>query len=142
MKMVDANILLYAVNRDAPHHVRARSWWEEALGGDETIGLAWTVLLAFLRIATLPAAFRSPLTPRQAMDEVTAWLAHPNTQLVAETERHWDILRALLPEAQTSGNLVPDAHLASIALGHAACLASCDSDFARFPGLRWENPLA
>ncbi len=142
MKLVDLNVLLYAVNRDAPHHAAARPWWEAALSGDEPIGLAWIVLLGFLRLATKPQVFPEPLTPDQAMDRVEVWLRHPKTRLVRETEEHWRILKQLLEETGTVGNLTTDAHLATLAISHGATLVSCDADFGRYRHLRWENPAS
>ncbi|MBI3464097.1 MAG: type II toxin-antitoxin system VapC family toxin [Planctomycetes bacterium] len=142
MKIVDLNVLLYAVNRDAAHHARVRTWWENALGGEEPVGLAWVVLLGFLRLSTSPRVFTNPLTPEEAVDRVDAWLAHPNTVLIAETDNHWSILRQLLSDAGTAGNLTTDAHLASLAIAQNAVLASCDADFARFARLRRENPCS
>lgn len=142
MKLVDLNVLLYAVNRDAPRHDAARSWWEAALSNDEPIGLAWIVLLGFLRLATNAQVFPEPLTPNQAMDRVEIWATHPKTRLVGETEEHWRILKELLEETGTAGNLTTDAHLAALAISHGATLVSCDADFGRFRHLRWENPVA
>jgi len=142
MKLVDLNVLLYAVNRDAPHHEAARSWWEAALSDDETIGLPWIVLLGFLRLATNAQVFPEPLTLDQAMGRVDAWLRHPKTRLLGETQEHWRILKELLHETGTAGNLTTDAHLAALAISHGATLVSCDADFGRYRHLRWENPLS
>jgi len=141
MKIVDVNILLYAVNPDASHHDRIIGWWEKVLNGDETIGLAWAVVLGFLRVSTNPRAFPEPLTPERAVDQIDAWLALDVVSPVAETRDHWRILRGLVTETGVAGNLAADAHLAALAVTHGATLASCDGDFARFQGLRWENPL-
>ena len=140
MKLVDLNVLLYAVNRDAPQHEKVRSWWEMALAADEPVGLPWIVLLGFLRLATNPRVFARPLTLEQAIDRGEAWLNHANIRVVAETQEHWRILMELLADAGTAGNLTTDAHLASLAISHGATLVSCDADFGRFQHLRWENP--
>ena len=142
MKIIDANLLLYAVNEDSPRHDRARRWLEEALSGPETVGFAWTVLLAFLRLSTRTVVFPSPLTLGKAFDLVASWLDQPCATIVHPTERHADLLRDLLVPLGTAGNLTSDAHLAALAIGHGAELCSCDSDFGRFPGLRWTDPLA
>jgi uncharacterized protein len=142
MKIVDLNVLLYAINRDSPHHDRVRRWWESTLSGDEPVGLTWVVLLGFLRLATNPRVFPHPLSPNDALARLDTWLAHPNTVVVSEAEQHWGILRTLLSETGASGNLTTDAHLASLAIANGATLASCDADYGRFPKLRWENPAA
>ena len=142
MKLVDLNVLLYAINRDAPRHEMIRSWWEKTLAGDEPVGLAWVVVLGFLRLATNARVFAKPLSSDEAIERVEAWLAHPNLRVVIETEEHWRILKELLAEAGAAGNLTTDAHLASLAISHGATLASCDADFGRFGALRWENPTA
>lgn len=141
MKVVDLNVLLYVVNENAPHHQVLLNWWENAVNGDESVGLPWVVLLGFLRIATNPKIFPNPLEPTTATSKIDTWLSLANTYLVREKDGHWEILRTLLADAGTAGNLTTDAHLATLAISHGAVLVSCDSDFARFQGLRWENPL-
>jgi hypothetical protein len=142
VKVVDLNLLLYAVNSDAPHHERARAWWEALLESDEQVGLAWVVILGFLRLSTRPGVFPSPLTPNQALDVVDSWLGHPSVATVGPTARHWPILRGLIGSAGTAGSLTTDAHLAAIAVEYSATLCSADNDFARFqPALRFLNPL-
>ncbi len=141
MKIVDLNVLLYAVNSDAPHHQRVRGWWEHALSGDETIGLPWAVVVGFLRVATNPKVFPHPLTPETAIGQIDAWLAHEVASPVMETREHWRTLRELVADAGVAGNLAADAHLAALVMTHGATLVSCDADFARFGNLRWENPL-
>ena len=140
MKLIDLNVLLYVINEDSVHHAPVLAWWEQALNGDEPLGLPWIVLLGFVRIATNPDIFPRPLDPEAAIGKINIWLSLDNTRLVQEKEEHWNILRALLSEAGTAGNLVTDAHLAALAISHGAELVSCDTDFARFKGLRWENP--
>jgi toxin-antitoxin system PIN domain toxin len=140
MKLVDLNVLLYVVNRDAPHHEITLKWWNSALQGDQPIGLAWTVLLGFLRLTTNPTIFSSPLTAETAIKKVDTWLALEQVRLVQETQHHWHILRELLAETGTAGNLTTDSHLAALALSHGATLVSFDHDFGRFPNLRWESP--
>jgi hypothetical protein len=141
VKLIDLNVLLYAINEDAAHHGPILTWWEQAVNGDETLGLPWIVLLGFLRLATNPDVFPRPLAPESAIAKVDGWLALDSTRLVREKDEHWDVLRPLLAEAGTAANLVTDAHLAALAISHGAVLVSCDHDFARFRGLRWENPL-
>jgi toxin-antitoxin system PIN domain toxin len=141
VRIVDLNILLYAVNSDAARHAAARAWWEEALNDDEPVGLAWVVLLGFLRIVTNGRVFPRPLSPEAAMTKVESWLSLENVRIVHEKDDHWDTLKSLLHGAGTAGNLTTDAHLAALAISHDAVLVSCDADFARFKGLRRQNPL-
>ena len=141
MKIVDLNILLYAINRDSPHHTAVRDWWEKAVSDDEPVGLPWLVLLGFLRLATSPRVFSNPLTPEQASEVVETWISHAGVKLVIERDEHWRILRSYLEKTGMAGNLTTDAHLASLAVSYGAALVSCDGDFSRFSELRWENPL-
>lgn len=141
MKLVDANILLYAINADAPRHEPARRWLEAALNGNEPVAFAWAVLLAFLRLSTKARLFRRPLGVEEALELVDQWLARPCAVLVQPTSRHPAVLRRLLTAVGTGGNLTTDAHLAALAIEHGAELCSCDHDFGRFTGLRWHDPL-
>lgn len=142
MKIVDVNILLYAVNEDSEQHAVVRPWWQGALSGDESIGLPWLVLSGFLRISTNPRVYPVPLTVDQALNQVQEWLSPDIATAVSEKASHWTTLRELLRETGTAGNLTTDAHLASFAITYDATLVSCDGDFGRFSDLRWENPLA
>ncbi len=142
MKILDANILIYAVNKDAPLHAEAKAWLQETSAGAETVGFSWSVLLAFLRLTTRPGLVRHPLPIRTAFDLIASWLAQPAVITVHPGPRHLHLLRDLLDECGTGGNLASDAHLAAVAIENGAELCSCDADFARFPGLRWRNPLA
>jgi toxin-antitoxin system PIN domain toxin len=142
MKIVDANILLYAVDEDAPLHRKAKSWFEKALSGTEMVGFEWTVLLAFLRLSTRAAVFPNPLRSNDAFALIDAWLSQPCAVIVQPTDRHLEVLKEILAPFGTAGNLTSDAHLAAVAREHGADLCSCDADFARFPGVRWTNPLA
>lgn len=140
MKIVDLNVLLYAVNENAVHHRKALRWWHGATNGGEPIGFPWMVLLGFLRLSTNPAVFSRPLEPESAIRKVDSWLSLPVARLVREKDEHWEVLRRLLAETGTAGNLTTDAHLAALAISHGAVLVSSDNDFSRFKGLRWENP--
>jgi len=142
VRVIDLNVLLYAVNRDTAVHEQVRRWWEAAVNSDDPVGLPWVVVLGFLRLSTNPAVFPTPLTLRAATARIDAWLSHPNVRVVAPGEDHWSVLRGLLDEVGTGGNLTTDAHLAALAIERGAVLASCDNGFARFPHLRWEDPLA
>lgn len=139
MKLPDANVLIYAIDSRAHHHRSARSWLEDVLSDNETVAFCWPVLLAFVRITTRPALVSSPLSPAQALDIVDGWLAQPCATVVEPTTRHAGILRSLLDEAGTGGNLTSDAHLAALAIEHGAELCSYDADFGRFAGLRWTH---
>jgi len=141
MKLVDLNILIYAINRACPQHTVIKQWWEEVLNGLDPIGLCWPVISGFLRITTNPRIFPRPLTVQTALEQIDQWLELPSVRIVGEPENHWLIMRSLLAKSGCAGNLTTDSHLASLAIGHGAILVSCDRDFARFSGLRWENPL-
>lgn len=141
MKLVDVNLLIYAVNRDAPEHRNAKRWFESAVAGAESIGIAWIVLLAFLRITTRPGILQRPLAQELAMGYIDEWLALPNVELVVPGDAHWPILRSLLRASGTLGNLTSDAHLAALALENGADIYSADYDFQRFRGINHVNPL-
>jgi len=141
LKIIDLNVLLYAVNGDAPQHARVRPWWEAALRGEESIALPWLVVIGFLRLVTQRAVLPSPLTVSQAVQRVDRWRGVAPVSLLREGPEHWLGLRGVLKSAAAGGNLVNDAHLATLAMSQGATLVSCDTDFARFEGLRWENPL-
>ena len=124
-----------------PDNSRARAWWDDTLSGADPVCLCWTVLAAYVRIVTNRRVFEKPLSIAQAAGRVQSWLDQPCTRLVRATERHWEVFRSLLIEGQAIANLVTDAHLAALAIEHGCRLASTDSDFSRFPGLTWYNPL-
>jgi len=139
--LVDANLLLYAYNRSSDQHEAAREWLEAAISRGERVGLSWTVLLAFLRLATTPRIFPEPLSMTEAISIVSDWLLRPNVVIVHPTERHWEILSSLLAVTRTRGKGVTDSHLAALAVEHGATFCTTDRDFARFPGLRMLDPL-
>lgn len=141
MILVDANLLIYAVNLDAPHHQRARQWLEETLSGDVEIGLPWNVVLAFIRITTRSGILERPLTCEEATQYIESWLAQPVVRLIAPGDKHWPLFRNLLSRVGASGNLTSDVHIAALAIEHGADVYSADYDFRRFPGLRHINPL-
>jgi len=142
VKLVDANVLLYAVNRDARHHEEARAWLDGALSGGDTVAFSWVALLAFVRLATKAGLFPSPLTVDEAMDRVDAWLAAGPAVVVEPTVDHARIVRDLLRPVGVGGNLVSDAHLAALAVEHRCTLVSYDHDFGRFHGVTWQTPSA
>jgi toxin-antitoxin system PIN domain toxin len=141
MTLVDANLLLYAHDPRATQHEASRAWLEAALSGSELVRFAWVTLWAFLRISTNPRVFERPLSTKEAGGAVSSWLAQPLAGVLEPGERHWEILGGLMRSGQTTGPLVMDAALAAIAIEHGATLYTTDRDFARFPGLRWINPL-
>jgi hypothetical protein len=138
--VVDANVLLYAVDTASAHHERTRSWLDSSLGGAEAVGLASVVLLAFVRVGTNPSILPNPMTVDDATGQVEAWLGAPAAVVAQPTARHPGLLRGLLRESGTSGNLTTDAHLAALAIEHGAEIVSYDRDFARFPGVRHRLP--
>jgi len=140
--LLDANLLLYAVNEDAPHHEAAASWLTDRLNGSHRVGLPWQTLTSFLRIATHPRAFPYPFSPPVAWDRVTDWLAAPAAWVPEPGVDHARILGDLVVRHDVRGNLLPDAQLAALALEHGLSVASADTDFARFREVRWENPIA
>jgi uncharacterized protein len=139
--LVDANILLYAEDQISPRHAMARAWWDDQLSGTVPVCLCWTVLGAFIRIGTNSRVFEHPLSLDQAVSRVQSWIDQPCTRIVHPTERHWTVFQKMLLEGQAVANLVTDAHLAALAVEHGCELISTDSDFSRFPGLKWRNPL-
>lgn len=140
--ILDANLLLYARNVADPRRERAAAVLVEILNGPVRVGLPWQSLTAFLRISTHPRLFATPLSPDEATEQVDRWLAAPTAWIPAPTDRHADVLLGIVRDLRITGPLVTDAHLAALAIEHGTALWSTDGDFARFPGLRWENPLA
>ncbi len=140
--ILDANLLLYGRNASDPRHADARAFLEEVLNGPRRVGLPWQSLTAFVRIATHPRVFRAPLSTATASDQVEQWLAAPAAWVPVPGEGHAEVLLGLLRRLRLAGPLVSDAHLAALALEHGTGIWSTDTDFARFPGLRWEDPLS
>lgn len=141
MIIPDANLLIYSVNEDAPLHRKAKSWLESLLSEPETVGFSWIVLLAFLRLTTRQGLFKRPLRTEIAFNIVANWLEQPSAAIVHPGPNHLLILRESLLPLGTGGNLTSDAHLAALAIEHGAEICSSDTDFARFRGLKWRNPL-
>jgi toxin-antitoxin system PIN domain toxin len=139
--LVDANLLIYAVNKDLPQHKQARAWLEQTLSGADAVGLPWVSLMAFLRVCTNPRIFESPLSPEKTMAFIDEWLNRPNVSMVAPGAGHWAILKNLIRQAGTAGNLTTDAHIAALALEHGCAICSADNDFKRFAGVEHFNPL-
>jgi toxin-antitoxin system PIN domain toxin len=141
MILLDANLLIYAIDSTSPHHTRARRWLEKVLSGDTAVGLPWAVVLAFLRITTRAGILERQLPVDRAVAFVDEWLDQPYVELVGPGAAHWPLLKNLLHEAGAAGNLTTDAHLAALAIESGCELASTDNDFRRFAGLRLVNPL-
>ncbi len=141
MILVDANLLLYAEDSLSEHHVVVRDWWDRQLSGTSPVCLCWPVLNAFIRIGTNPRLHQRPLSLAEARDRIESWFDQPCVRLIQPTEQHWSVFQCLLAEGNAIGNLVSDAHLAALAVEHNCVLQSSDTDFARFPSLKWENPI-
>jgi len=139
--LLDANLLIYAHDASSPFHARARSWVEEQLNGPRRVAIPWPTVLAFLRLTTNPRVTSRPLSPDQAWRRVESWFGSPMVWAPVPTERHGEMLGRLVTELQLGANLIPDAHLAALAMEHGLEVCSADADFARFPDLRWRNPL-
>ena len=142
MILPDLNLLVHAYNTDSSRHERAKAWWESLMNDVEPVGLAWAVILGFVRIATHRAVLDHPMPVKAACDHVRSWLAQPQVAILHPGDRHAVIVLGLLETVGTAGNLTTDAHLASLAIEYQAELHTSDADFARFPGLRWRNPVA
>lgn len=141
MIVPDVNLLIYAYNRDAPHHAEAKTWWEDLLSSDEPVGLPWATALGFIRLMTHRAVLIVPLPAKQAVAHVRSWHTRPNVSVLEPGPRHLDLLAHLFDALGIAGRLTTDAHLAALAIEHQCELCSNDADFARFPGLRWRDPL-
>lgn len=141
MNLLDSSTLLHAYDPDFRHYPKSRAWLEKTFSDPEKVGLAWVAILAFLRISTNPRAFRRPFSVEEASRIVSEWLDRPNTVVLEAGQRHWEILSGILSTARARGDLVMDAHLASLAIEHGAVVCTDDRDFARFPGLKTLDPL-
>ncbi len=142
MILLDANLLLYAGVSSLPEHERTRRWLEAQLAARVRVGVPWVSALAFLRIACNPRVFERPASVARAWQQVERWLECPTVFVPEAGERHRAIIDAWIPAVVTTSKVVPDAHVAALAVEHGLTLCSTDGDFARFPGLRWQNPLA
>ena len=142
MIVPDANLIIYASDTGSMFHERARQWWTAALNGDESVGLSWLVLVAYVRVMSSARIMKRPVAVGDLLDEVERWLTAPHVQVLQPTARHPNGLRSLLVPTGVGGDLVNDAHLAALAVEYGGTVHSADTDFARFPGVRWVNPLA
>lgn len=141
MILIDANLLIYAASPQLPQHHLARTWLDARLNGEVRVGLPWASLLAFLRLVTDPRIFERPASAADAWRQLQEWLEQPPVWIPQPTERHAQLLGRLLVQTGARAGLIPDAHLATLAIEHGLELCTNDGDFARFPGLRWSNPL-
>lgn len=142
MIVPDVNLLIYAYNSDAPHHAEAKDWWEDLLSSDQPVGIPWATMLGYIRLMTHRAVLLAPLAAPRAITHVRSWHTRPNVSVLEPGPRHLEILGRMFEALRTAGRLTTDAHLAALAIEHQCELCSNDADFARFPGLRWRNPLA
>jgi hypothetical protein len=139
--LIDANILLYAEDASSNFNYSARRWLDKQLSGSDSVCFCWSVISAYLRISTNLRIYDNPLRIDEAIERVSSWLEQPCARIIAPTEAHWEIFSKLLLTGQAYANLVPDAHLAALAIEYGCTLYSSDRDFARFKGLKWRNPL-
>jgi len=140
--VVDANLLIYSYDSHSSNHAKSRAWLERTFSGTEAVGLPWQTVSAFLRVVTNRRLPGSRLVVEQAVQVVQEWLEQPNVRLLAPGDDHWLLFRQMIVEGRASGPLVSDAHLAALTIEYGGVLYTADRDFARFPGLRWMNPLA
>ena len=142
MILPDVNLLIYAYNEAAPHHARARKWWEDRMTGRAPVALAWAVVFGFIRLVTHPSVLECPLEPGVALDRVDEWFVCENVTILEPGPRHLRIVRDLFAATGVAASLTTDTHLAALAIEHGVELHSNDRDFERFPGLRLFNPIA
>ncbi|HET7293196.1 MAG TPA: type II toxin-antitoxin system VapC family toxin [Vicinamibacteria bacterium] len=142
MIVPDVNLLLYAHVTAFPEHARARRWWESLMNGRREVGVAAPALFGFVRLASNPRVLDRPLSVESSLAHVAEWLARPHVHFLQPGPRHLEIAFGLLRHTGVAANLTTDAQLAAIAIEHQGELHSNDSDFGRFPRLRWVNPIA
>lgn len=142
MIIPDVNLLVYAYNSDAPRHAQARQWWEDAVRGTQPIGMPWVVALGFVRIITSRAVMARPMEAATALRHIRTWLEQPSVRVLQPGPRHLDILDSFAAAGAITSAVVTDAHIAALAIESQSEVHSNDTDFGRFPGLRWTNPLA
>jgi toxin-antitoxin system PIN domain toxin len=140
--VLDANLLLYAYDTGSVMHRAARAWIEQVFSQGEPIGVPWQTVGAFLRVTTNPKLRGDRFTIEEAAAIVDLWLAQPNVRLLGPGERHWSILKPAMVDGQVRGPMITDAQLAAVTVEFGGVLHTTDRDFARFPGLRWVNPIA
>lgn len=141
MIVVDANLLIYSYDTRSPHYLRSSAWIEAVFSGAEPVGLPWQSVSAFLRVVTNRRLPGRGVTLPEAVESVEEWLKQPNVRILVPGDRYWNLLRKMIVDGQASGPLVSDAEIAALTIEYGGILHSADRDFARFPGLRWVNPL-
>lgn len=141
MILLDVNLLVYAHDETSQHHPQARTWWENQLNGSQMVGLSWMALLGFIRLLTNPRVYQNPYSPPELLGVIGTWLELPQVKIIHPSGQHFILLSALIRQIGTAGNLTTDAHLAALAIERGLILQTTDADFARFPGLKWNNPL-
>ena len=139
--MVDANLLIYAYDTASPVYEKSRYWLEDVFSAVESVGLPWQSIAAFLRVMTNPKLHGRQYSLKEAAEIVEAWMAQSSVRILVPTDDHWVQFRRMILEAVASGPLASDAELAALTLEYGGVLYTADRDFARFPGLRWVNPL-
>jgi toxin-antitoxin system PIN domain toxin len=139
--VVDANLLIYSYDTESHHHKKSRAWVEKVFSDIEPIGLPWQTVCAFLRVITNRRLPGSRFTIEEAAQIVQEWLEQPNVRIIVPGDGHWSVLKRMIVEGQASGPLVSDAEMVALTLEYGGVLYTADRDFARFPGLRWKNPL-
>ena len=140
MILPDVNVLVHGHNADSTVHAHARRWWDECLSGPEGVGLAWATLLGFIRLTTNRKVVARPLPVSDVTARIASWLDLPHVHVAHPSNTHFTRLRTELERLGTAANLTTDAHLAVLAMERGYVLFTTDTDFARFPGLRWTNP--
>jgi uncharacterized protein len=139
--VLDANLLIYSYNRGSSHHAGARAWLENTLSSMAAVGLPWQAVSAFLRVMTNPKLPAERFDLEQAARIVDLWLAHPNVQVLTPGVGYWPLFRRMVIGGRAAGPRVSDAEIAALTMEYGGVLYTTDRDFARFPGLRWKNPL-
>ena len=142
MIVPDINLLIYAYDAASPFHQKAARWWKNSLSGEEAVGLPEVVVFGFVRVSTNPRAFRRPMTPAEAAGHVRSWTAQPVVSRLGVDASHVEAVLKSLEGLGTAGNLVTDAQIAAVAIEHGAVVHTTDTDFMRFTGLRWFNPIS
>jgi len=140
--VIDANLLIYSYDLDSAHHKKSLAWLEEVLSGAEAVGLPWQSISAFLRVITNRRLPGTRVSVEQAVQVVEEWLQQPNVRLLVPGDQHWSVFRQMIVQGRASGALVSDAEIAALTTEYGGVLLTADRDFARFPGLRWKDPLS